>query len=180
MWQTDRETDRWTDRWTHILSRHSPRYAYASRGNTSGGSVLTLFHKVAWFIYSCSSPLPVIFFILTTFSIHYSITFPLQDEIVPFLQILPTITDFWYLLTVFTDHWTGPDLSHSSAYFLVYFVLIFCGRLSWLPASFRLLCGGRKNSVYDFNSFCWWLLWYSQMRHIAMNCARKLTDSAPS
>jgi len=125
VWQTDRETDRWTDRWTHILSRHSPRYAYASRGNTSGGSVLTLFHKVAWFIYSCSSPLPVIFFILTTFSIHYSITFPLQDEIVPFLQILPTITDFWYLLTVFTDHWTGPDLSHSSAYFLVYFVLIF-------------------------------------------------------
>jgi len=28
----DRQTDRWTDRRTDILRRHSPRYAYASRG----------------------------------------------------------------------------------------------------------------------------------------------------
>ena len=30
--QTDKQTDGGTDRWTDTLPRHSPRYAYASRG----------------------------------------------------------------------------------------------------------------------------------------------------
>ena len=51
-----------------------------------------------------------IFVIITTLSIHYSVTLSLQAQNLPFQQILPTLIHFWYTRTAFMDHWTVSDL----------------------------------------------------------------------
>ena len=58
----------------------------------------------------------------------------------PFQQILAILTLLLYPLDCLHDHGTGPDLSRSSVYFLVFFSFTFlfipCGRLTWLSVSF--------------------------------------------
>jgi len=64
-----------------------------------------------------------VFVVITTLSIHYSFALLLQAQNLPLQQIIPTLIDFWYTRTTFTDHWTGPDLPCSSVYFFSSFVV---------------------------------------------------------
>jgi len=75
------------------------------------------------FISFTSQP---IYVIIATLIIHHSFTFSLQAQNLPFQQILPTLTFLLYSLDCLHDNGTGPDLSRSSVYFLVFFLLHFC------------------------------------------------------
>ena len=84
-----------------------------------------------------------IFVIIATLSINHSFTYSLQDQNLPFQQILPTFTLLRYPLDCLHDHGTEPDLDRTYhahqfifIFFLLHFLFIPCGRLSWLSVSF--------------------------------------------
>ena len=69
-------------------------------------------------------------------SIHYSFILSLQAQNLPFRQILPTLTDFWYPLDCIQGSldWIGLSYAYRfifSSFFT--FLKIPCSRLRWLP-----------------------------------------------